>query len=90
MQEKIVIGGRCTLSQLINGNCTLSNAIQGEVGTFTPVLPEGYTGETTITPSESAQTLETRGLVLPENITIQPIPSNYGRISWNGSTLTVS
>lgn len=49
-----------------------------------------YTGELTVTPSSEAQTLETLGKVLPGNVTINPVPSNYGLITWDGSVLTVS
>lgn len=49
-----------------------------------------YRGEYTVTPTQYAQVLETAHLKLSENITVNPIPSNYGLITWNGSTLTVS
>lgn len=49
-----------------------------------------YDGAVTFTPSDSAQTIATKNLVLADDITINPIPSNYGKISWNGSYLTVS
>lgn len=49
-----------------------------------------YDGAYSFTPSSEEQTIETAGLVLSENITIKPIPSNYGLITWNGATLTVS
>lgn len=49
-----------------------------------------YTGEYSVTPSAAAQTLETNGLRMTDNITINPIPTNYGLITWNGSTITVS
>ena len=49
-----------------------------------------YTGEYTVTPSAEAQTLETNGLRMTDNITINPIPNNYGLITWNGLTITVS
>lgn len=51
---------------------------------------EPYTGDYSITPSAEAQTLRTNGLRMTDNITIEPIPSNYGLITWNGITLTVS
>lgn len=54
-----------------------------------PVVPR-YSGATTVTPSSESQVLETNGLLLNENITIEPIPNNYGLITWNGSILTVS
>ncbi len=49
-----------------------------------------YEGETTFTPSDTVQVIPTRDLVLGDDITIEPIPSNYGRIEWNGAYLTVS
>ncbi len=55
-----------------------------------PIYPEPYLGETEVTPSAETQVLQTNGLMLQANITINPIPSNYGLITWNGSTITVS
>lgn len=52
--------------------------------------PEEYHGSYTVTPGTEAQVLQTRSMQLADNITIEPIPSNYGLITWNGSTLTVS
>ena len=49
-----------------------------------------YEGEYTITPSAEAQTLPSTDTVMHRDIVINPIPSNYGLITWNGSTLTVS
>lgn len=58
------------------------NATQSEAGK--------YTGEYIVTPSAVQQTLETAGKILRENVIVEPIPSNYGLITWNGSTLLVS
>ena len=55
-----------------------------------PIYPETYTGETSVTPSEEEQVLLTNGLYVPSNITVAPIPSNYGKITYNGSTIVVS
>lgn len=49
-----------------------------------------YDGPTEVTPSGSTQTIEIANKKALENITINPIPSNYGLITWNGSELTVS
>lgn len=49
-----------------------------------------YTGDYTITPSAEEQILATRNLRMTDNITVNPIPQNYGLITWNGSFLTVS
>lgn len=49
-----------------------------------------YTGPYTVEPSDAVQTLETAGKFLASDVTVAPIPSNYGRIEWNGSVLRVS
>lgn len=49
-----------------------------------------YTGAYEVTPSGETQTLETENKRMTGNVTINPIPSNYGLITWNGSILTVS
>lgn len=65
------------------------------VGTGTPIARDyverdPYEGEYTITPSTETQVLNTRNLRMTDNVTVEPIPQNYGLITWNGSTLTVS
>lgn len=49
-----------------------------------------YTGDYEVTPSSETQTLSTNGLFMQADVIINPIPSNYGLITWDGSTLTVS
>jgi len=49
-----------------------------------------YQGEYTVTPTQETQVLEMAGLKALENVTVNPIPSNYGLITWDGSVLTVS
>ena len=51
---------------------------------------DDYEGVYEYTPSAETQTVEIEGLKATENIIINPIPSNYGLITWNGSELTVS
>lgn len=58
--------------------------------TIETVAGEHYTGLTEVTPSQDVQILETQGLFTDDNIRINPIPSNYGLITWDGSILTVS
>lgn len=53
-------------------------------------IGEHYHGSYEVTPSSETQILDTDTLILDGNITINPIPSNYGLISWDGSTITVS
>lgn len=49
-----------------------------------------YTGEYTITPSAEAQVIPTKDLRMTDDLTINPIPNNYGLITWDGATLMVS
>lgn len=49
-----------------------------------------YTGDYVVTPSQETQTLETENKRMTGNVTINPIPSNYGLITWNGAFITVS
>lgn len=77
---------QASLSATLSTNARLT-------GTLT--LPEGtsirkYEGEYEVTPTEETITLSTSNLQMTHNVTINPIPSNYGLITWNGTTLTVS
>ena len=49
-----------------------------------------YKGDYEVTPSDSLQILSTEGKYLSEDIVVAPIPDNYGLITWNGSTLSVT
>lgn len=49
-----------------------------------------YFGPYEVTPTENEQVLPTAQLVASRDIVVNPIPSNWGRITWNGSVLTVS
>ena len=51
---------------------------------------EDYAGPYEATPTQETQILPAAGKRAVRNITINPIPSNYGLITWNGSVLTVS
>jgi len=49
-----------------------------------------YEGSYTVTPTEQTQTLPTGNRLLGQDIIVNPIPSNYGLITWDGSKITVS
>ena len=55
-----------------------------------PIYPTPYSGTIDVTPTEETQTLPTSGYMLQADIVVEPIPSNYGLITWDGTTLTVS
>lgn len=84
----------CKLGARITSEDSISGSIAGGVSLGARIEKGGgaspYSGDYTVTPSAQAQTLETGGHVLLSNITVEAIPSNYGLITWNGSTITVS
>lgn len=49
-----------------------------------------YTGPYEFTPDASQQIISIKDLKATEDIIIDPIPSNYGLIAWDGITLRVS
>lgn len=51
---------------------------------------EPYEGNYSVTPTTETQILPTSGKLLARDVTVNPIPSNYGLITWSGSILTVS
>ena len=52
-------------------------------------VAEYYQGSYEITPSDQTQLIDCGGLGSLRDFVINPIPSNYGRITWDGSVLTV-
>lgn len=58
--------------------------------TYISAGAQPFQGEYEYTPTQNEQVIEIEGLRATQNITVNPIPSNYGLITWNGSTLTVS
>ena len=70
-----------------------SPSSKASMGVAAPIvvglLPE-YEGSYEVTPTEDTQVLNTKDKQTRENIVINPIPQNYGLITYNGSTITVS
>ena len=74
------LSGSLTGAATLGGAITIPPAIGGHV----------YAGPYEWTPTQETQTINTSGFLLEEDIIINPIPSNYGLITWNGVTLMVS
>lgn len=49
-----------------------------------------YRGVYEVTPTEETQTLQTSGCRMSGNVVVNPIPSNYGRIAYDGTTLLIT
>lgn len=74
----------------LHGVLTPTHTIQGTLTIPAVANAPLYEGPYEFMPTDEAQTVEIENLMATENITINPIPSNYGHISWDGATLTVS
>ena len=93
MTETIVLGGSLSLDFVSSGELDLNHVQsgQGDLAIFRNEVPyPTYAGPLEVTPSAEAQTLETSMKTVTDNIVINPVPNNYGLITWDGSTLTVS
>lgn len=75
MQEKIIIGGELRLKLKEAGELFLHRTIDGQVGIFTPVYPDVYTGETVVIPmAYEAQVLECKNKTMPDDVTVTRVP----------------
>lgn len=76
------------------GSVTGTLSVQaGLTGTLTvPMVAEAeyYEGDYEVTPMPVAQRLETANRLMHDDVIVGAIPSNYGLITWDGFTLTVS
>ena len=91
MNNTVVLDGELNLIMPGEAECELTTVQDGEVGLVTVAgsYPP-YQGETTITPSNEQQILQTAMKSVLTNIVINPIPNNYGLITWDGTKITVS
>lgn len=84
---KGTLSPRGTLTGSLSARGSLSAVLTGGISTLDP-LPY-YNGEYAITPSTETQTLLTANKSMAENIVVNPIPSNYGRIEYSGGIITI-
>lgn len=83
------LNGGLAVDGNLTGNLSGGGGLSGALSTPAITVPN-YSGPYEVTPSRETQTLETAGKRCSQNIVVNPIPSNYGLITYNGSTLTVS
>ena len=94
----IIVDAEVILSDLlVDGEVLVDELlIDADMGTFTPVYPPAYTGPTEVAPSEEVQTLETDGLMMESDVTVDAIPDDYvgsaiarqSELSVSGKTVT--
>lgn len=88
--DDLRLSGSLTPVAGLGGRLSGASVLSGKIGIPERVTPPQYTGPTTVTPTQEQQILRTQDFFLTEDIVIDPIPNNYGLITWNGSVLTVS
>ena len=85
-----------TLQQVQQGTVRISSVSSGTLNAAairiaSVELPaEEYGGAYTITPGDTAQTIHINGKIATQDITIEKIPSNYGKINWSSNILTIT
>jgi hypothetical protein len=89
-KELTVNGQISTQPARVQGQASVTPVRVGGNLIMTGSSADPYQGTYEVTPTETTQVLATSGKRLTEDIIVHPIPSNYGQISWDGSTLTVS
>lgn len=76
----------CVIPLRIEGDIRLAAEIDAAVN-----IIEGRYQDKTVVPSDEVQAVQAdHGYGALGTVTVEAIPSNWGRISWDGSVLTVS
>ena len=103
-REAMATGGTARVSYTLNNDSTISikqtNAsynwryalyrIDGSGGyVIQNVDIPAYTGSYSATPTTSTQTLSTANKLMTSDFEVEPIPSDYGHVSYDGSVMTV-
>ena len=73
----------------LSGTLSSAETLEGSLTIPAAILPPSYEGDYEFTPSEQTQVIDMSGQRAKQNIIINPIPSNYGRVTWNGTSLTI-
>lgn len=91
-KQTVLLDGEMYLNLQMDGELEMDLQMDGEMGVTTRIREYStpiYDGETEITPSEETQILQTADKTALENIVINPIPANYGRIIYDGAHLRI-
>lgn len=90
MNTTVVIGGETGLVTRIDGAASLYTSIDGETAQYIGGAVQ-LEDNVEVTPSAEEQRIEpAAGFVGIKSVTVHPIPSNYGLVTWTGSVLTIS
>lgn len=82
-----ILTGKLSATGVLTGTVNADASLAGSL-TIAGSIPS-YHGIFDITPGDAPQIVECSGLLMPQNIIVNPVPSNYGRIEWDGVSLSV-
>lgn len=85
-----VITGRLTPAGTLSASLTANKTLKGTLTVPSTAGVEKYRGEYEFTPGANSQTVEIEGLLAMQDIIINPIPDNWGLITYDGSGIRVS
>lgn len=83
------LSGRLSVVHSLSGSLSVMGSLSGRLSAAGGHV-DVYDGPMEVVPSQEAQMLATEGKLLKGDIIVAPIPSNYGRITYNGLGITVS
>ena len=89
MAEKVIVVGGGRGGTVKIGGAGERHAAISVKGTGTTPVPK-YDGPYEFTPTAEEQTVPIAQLQARQDITINPIPSNYGLVTYNGNIITIS
>lgn len=89
LSTKPSLTGDISQSKSLSGKISNNDSLSGIISTVYTATAPPYQGEYEVTPGEEEQVIKTQYQVLDKNIIVKPIPSNYGRIVYDGSILTI-
>jgi len=81
------ITGQISVNSNIDGGISVMPHMSGDISA---VGVRHYSGDYVFTPTQETQYAHTEGSLVGHDIVINPIPNNYGLITWNGSYLTIT
>ena len=84
------LNGHLTPTGHLRGNLVTARTLSGNMTLPRYIGADYFHGEYEYTPTQETQVVEIADKTALENIVINPIPSNYGKITWDGAVLTVS
>lgn len=82
--------GKLSSLEELTGELSAPQEITGRLTVPQYVLPPSYGGPYEVTPSAETQILKTDALYMNGDVVINPVPSNYGLITYDGSGIRVS